>query len=207
MKYDLFLSPEFHNDGSPMDYKASMPDGALFNGETDGSSFPNGGLRATHRAAAFTSWDRASPPFVHDGTCYIPCSLISHLGAALDEKTPLLRAQDAVNREGMKFLSTIGGYENVKQIRTYLGWEQEFFMVSKEAYLKRPDLAACGRTLMGAPPVKGQQGDINYFGAIPVTVKTCLEECQVAMLKLGCPLITFHNEVAPGTHTQAEKYC
>jgi glutamine synthetase len=200
MKYDLFLSPDYENSSNQMTYKAMMPSGTLFRGETDGSSFPNGGLRATHRAAAFTSWDRSSPPFVHDNTCYVPCALISQMGCALDEKTPLLRAMDAVNREGLAMLKAIGGYDDVNQVMPYLGWEQEFFIISKAAYLKRPDLRACGRTLMGAPPVLGQQGDVNYFGVVPSTVKACLEDCQAVMLKLGCPMITYHNEVAPGQH-------
>jgi glutamine synthetase len=105
-----------------------------------------------------------------------------------------------VNREGLRLLKNLGGYDDVKKCVTYLGWEQEFFVVSKEAYLARPDLRACGRTLIGAPPTKGQQMDLNYFAAMPESVKACMDEVQTALLKIGCPLNVYHNEVAPAQH-------
>ena len=202
MKHDAFIDPDWAANRIPglKPFVAKMPNGRLFNGETDGSSFPNGGLRETHSAAAFTAWDRGSPPFIHDGTCYIPCAFVSHLGCALDDKSPLLRAQDAVNREGLRLLKNLGGYGDVKQVLSFLGWEQEFFVVSKEAYLARPDLRACGRTLMGTPPTKGQQMNLNYFAVMPSSIKACMDEVQAALLKIGCPLNVYHNEVAPGQH-------
>ena len=202
MKHDAMIDPDWGAAGIPglKPFVAKIPGGRLFTGETDGSSFPNGGLRVTHQAAAFTSWDRGSPPFIYEGTCYIPCAFVSHYGACLDDKTPLLRAQDAVNREGLRLLKNVGGYEDVKQVVSYLGWEQEFFVVSKEAYLARPDLRACGRTLMGAAPQRGQQMDLNYFAAMPPAVKACMDEVQAELLKIGCPLNVYHNEVAPAQH-------
>jgi len=202
MKHDAFIDPDWSAPGIPglKPFVCKMPGGRLFTGETDGSSFPNGGMRVTHQAAAFTSWDRGSPPFIYDGTCFIPCAFVTHYGQALDNKTPLLRAQDAVNREGLRLLKNIGGYDDVKQVVSYLGWEQEFFVVTKEAYLARPDLRACGRTLMGAPPTRGQQADLNYFAAMPPTVKACMDEVQTELLKIGCPLNVYHNEVAPAQH-------
>jgi glutamine synthetase len=202
MKHDAFIDPDWSAPGIPglKPFVAKMPGGRLFTGETDGSSFPNGGLRVTHQAAAFTSWDRGSPPFIYDGTCFIPCAFVTHYGSSLDDKTPLLRAQDAINREGLRLLKNIGGYDDVRQVVSYLGWEQEFFVVSKEAYLSRPDLRACGRTLMGASPTRGQQMDLNYFASMPPTVKACLDEVQAELLKIGCPLNVYHNEVAPAQH-------
>uniref|UniRef100_A0A7S2DWN0 GS catalytic domain-containing protein n=2 Tax=Octactis speculum TaxID=3111310 RepID=A0A7S2DWN0_9STRA len=202
MKHDAFIDPDWSADGIPglKPFIATMPKGRLFTGETDGSSFPNGGLRVTHKAAAFTSWDRGSPPFIYSGTCFIPCAFVTHTGFALDDKTPLLRAEDAVNREGLRLLKNIGGYEDVKRVVSYLGWEQEFFITSKEAYLARPDLRACGRTLMGCAPTKGQQMDLNYFSAMPLPIKACMDEVQAELLKLGCPLNVYHNEVAPAQH-------
>ena len=202
MKHDAFLDPDWSAPGivGMKPFKATMPSRRLFTGESDGSSFPNGGLRVTHQAAAFTSWDRGSPPFIYGNTCYVPCAFVTHYGSAIDDKTPLLRAQDAINREGKRLLKNMGGYEDVKQVVSYLGWEQEFFVISKENYLKRPDLRACGRTLMGKASTKGQQMDLNYFAAMPPTVKACMEEIQAELIKIGCPLTVFHNEVAPGQH-------
>jgi glutamine synthetase len=118
----------------------------------------------------------------------------------LDDKTPLLRATDAVNREGLRLLKTIGGYDDVRQVVNYLGWEQEFFIISRENFLKRPDLMATGRTLIGAPPTRGQSMDHHYFGCLPPTVKACLDDVHAALLKIGCPLNVYHNEVAPAQH-------
>ena len=209
MKHDSFIDADWDSASSEAPgqdlfhkpFKATMPPGRLFHGEIDGSSFPSGGLRSTSKAAAFTSWDRASPPFVYSGTCYIPCALVSPNGSSLDDKTPLLRSNDAVQREGLRLLKNIDigsnkhHYEDVKQVATYLGWEQEFFVVSKEAFLARPDLRACGRTLFGALPTKGMQTDLNYFAAMPPSVKACLNEVHEELLKIGCPLNVHHNEV------------
>jgi len=135
-----------------------------------------------------------------DGTCYIPAAFLSQTGKALDDKTPLLRSNDAVNREGLRLLGLLGGFEDTRQVVTYLGWEQEFFIVSREAFLKRPDLVATGRTLLGAPPTRGQQMDQHYFGPVPGPVKACLDDVQAALLRIGCPLNVYHNEVAPSQH-------
>ena len=126
-----------------------FPSGRLYTGETDGSSFPNGGLRATHTAAAFTSWDRSSPCFVYDKVLRIPCAFVTHYGRAIDDKTPLLRSQDAVAREGLRLLKACGVEKEASTMYAYLGWEQEFFVVSAELYKKRPDLVNAGRTLFG----------------------------------------------------------
>ena len=126
-----------------------FPSGRLYTGETDGSSFPNGGLRATHTAAAFTSWDRSSPCFVYDKVLRIPCAFVTHYGRAIDDKTPLLRSQDAVAREGLRLLKACGVEKEASTMYAYLGWEQEFFVVSADLYKKRPDLVNAGRTLFG----------------------------------------------------------
>eukprot|EP00437_Effrenium_voratum_P011109 CAMPEP_0181421460 /NCGR_PEP_ID=MMETSP1110-20121109/13109_1 /TAXON_ID=174948 /ORGANISM="Symbiodinium sp., Strain CCMP421" /LENGTH=683 /DNA_ID=CAMNT_0023544525 /DNA_START=65 /DNA_END=2117 /DNA_ORIENTATION=- len=179
--------------------KACLPHERLFQGETDGSSFPNGGLRVTHSAAAFTTWDRASPPFVMDRCLYIPCAFVTHFGKCIDEKTPLLRSMDAVSSSGLRLLKTIG-ITDAKTMFSYLGWEQEFFVISAEHYKARPDLVNCGRTLFGKLPTRHQQGDLNYFQPIPGKVQELLDVAQAQMLKIGCPMAVKHNEVAPGQH-------
>merc|ERR1712203_1099535 len=117
-------------------FSATLPHERLFFGETDGSSFPNGGLRATHTAAAFTTWDRSSPCFVMDKVLRIPCSFITHLGACIDDKTPLLRSNDALNKQGLRLLNNIKIGTEAKQIHSFLGWEQEFFIIKAELYRK-----------------------------------------------------------------------
>jgi len=127
LKQDAFIDLEWSSKESIKPFEASFPYERLFVGETDGSSFPNGGLRATHRAAAFTTWDRASPPMIYDHVLRIPCAFVTHLGESIDDKSPLLRSQDAINREGLRFLKNIGIATDAKAVHSYLGWEQEFF--------------------------------------------------------------------------------
>eukprot|EP00404_Azadinium_spinosum_P017037 CAMPEP_0180511130 /NCGR_PEP_ID=MMETSP1036_2-20121128/50809_1 /TAXON_ID=632150 /ORGANISM="Azadinium spinosum, Strain 3D9" /LENGTH=387 /DNA_ID=CAMNT_0022522019 /DNA_START=21 /DNA_END=1182 /DNA_ORIENTATION=- len=188
-------------------FKATLPSERLFFGETDGSSFPNGGLRATHTAAAFTTWDRSSPCFVLDNVLRIPCCFVTHLGACIDEKTPLLRSNDALNREGLRLLRNINIDAKAKAIYSYLGWEQEFFVVTAEHYRARPDLVNCGRTLVGSLPTRSQQADLNYFAPVPASVSTLLFKIQEIMLKLGVPMAVIHNEVAPAQHEMSPIYC
>lgn len=197
LKYDSILDSKGLNQ-----FVKQLPPHALWKGETDGSSFPNGGLRQTHEAAAYTTWDRSSTPIIIGSTLLIPSCFVAWTGNPLDNKTPLLRAQDAINREGRRLLKAINfqGYERVRQVRSYLGWEQEFFVVSAELYRKRPDLVNCGRTLIGTMPTRNQQLDMNYFARIPNSVKAFLEELTDVLISAGCPVACYHNEVAPGQH-------
>lgn len=199
-KQDTLIDLEFASKFTTKPMKATLPGDRLFQGETDGSSFPNGGLRVTHSAAAFTTWDRSSPPFVLNKTLYIPCAFITHFGKCIDEKTPLLRSMDAVKREGLRLLKASGLGEGVQTIYSYLGWEQEFFVIKAEHYKARPDLVNTGRTLFGKLPTRHQQGDLNYFAPVPGKVQLLLDRVQAVMLRLGCPMAVKHNEVAPGQH-------
>lgn len=126
-KQDTLLDLDFASKYVTKPMKACLPSERLFQGETDGSSFPNGGLRVTHSAAAFTTWDRTSPPFVLNKTLYIPCAFITHFGKCIDEKTPLLRSMDAVKEQGLRLLKAVGLGKDAKTMHSYLGWEQEFF--------------------------------------------------------------------------------
>jgi glutamine synthetase len=207
LKQDAFVDLDWSSKECVKPFQATFPTDRLFVGETDGSSFPNGGLRCTHRAAAFTTWDRSSPVVIVDKIMRIPCAFITHEGCAIDEKTPLLRSTDAVNREAKRLLKNIKLGDGVEAVHSYLGWEQEFFVITAENYLARPDLVHCGRTLFGAQPCRGQQGDLNYFGAIPERVEKLLHIIQENMLQMGCPMSVAHNEVAPGQHEMSPIYC
>eukprot|EP00490_Sorites_sp_Unknown_P012186 CAMPEP_0114648018 /NCGR_PEP_ID=MMETSP0191-20121206/6123_1 /TAXON_ID=126664 /ORGANISM="Sorites sp." /LENGTH=694 /DNA_ID=CAMNT_0001861211 /DNA_START=96 /DNA_END=2180 /DNA_ORIENTATION=- len=199
-KRDTLIDLEFGSKYTTKPMKACLPHERLFQGETDGSSFPNGGLRVTHSAAAFTTWDRASPPFVMDKCLYIPCAFVTHFGKCIDEKTPLLRSMDAVKTSGLRLLKAIGIGTDAQTMHSYLGWEQEFFVLSAAHFKARPDLVNTGRTLFGKLPTRHQQGDLNYFQPIPGTVAQLLDIAQEEMLKVGCPMAVKHNEVAPGQH-------
>ena len=196
MKMDTLIDLEWGSKSAIKPFKACLPTERLFQGETDGSSFPNGGLRQTHTAAAFTTWDRSSPPFVLDKVLRIPCSFVTHYGKCIDDKTPLLRSADAIKVQGLRLLKAIGIGTDATTIHSYLGWEQEFFVVDAELYKKRPDLVNCGRTLIGALPARNQDMDLNYFAPIPEAVNALLFNIQAACLKLGCPMAVRHNEVA-----------
>jgi glutamine synthetase len=171
----------------------------LFQTETDGSSFPNGGLRVTHEAAAYIGWDMQSPPFVNGTTLYIPSAFVTWSGEALDEKTPLLRSSDAVNKQALRMLRHLGD-QATQRVVANVGWEQEFFVVTREDYLARPDLVATGRTLFGQEPLRGQQQSTNYFGRMPVRIREYLEEARERMWAMGISIDCVHNEVAPAQY-------
>ena len=201
VKYDMFVDYDWGGEGTlngtMKDMKITTPD--LFFNETDGSSFPNGDMRQTHRAAAFMNWDRVSPPFVRDGCLYLPASFVTHNGDALDEKTPLLRSEKAINKSGLRLQKLLGDEETTKVVSN-VGWEQEFFAVDRDMYLQRPDLVASGRMLIGAQPPRGQQTDFNYFNRMQPRVRAYMDELTEELLTLGMPVSVFHNEVAPSQY-------
>jgi glutamine synthetase len=163
--------------------------------EPDASSFPNGGIRNTFEARGYTAWDPSSPAFIVGDTLCIPTVFISYTGESLDYKAPLLRALDAVNRAAVDVCRYFD--PNVKKVYAYLGWEQEYFLVDEGLYAARPDLLLTGRTLMGHESSKNQQLEDHYFGAIPTRVAEFMKELEIECLKLGIPVKTRHNEVAP----------
>jgi len=206
-KMDNLIDLDWSSAEATKPFHATLPYERLFVGETDGSSFPNGGLRATHTAAAFTTWDRSSPCFVLDRVLRVPCAFVTHLGASIDEKTPLLRSNDAVHKQGLRLLKNIKICTDAKAIHSFLGWEQEFFIIPAAMYRKRPDLLNCGRTLIGKLPQRNQVGDFNYFAPLCKQVETLLFNVSALMLKLGVPMAVLHNEVAPGQHEMSPIYC
>ena len=171
----------------------------LLMGEPDASSFPSGGLRATCSARGYTAWDITSPVYVKEDTLCIPTAFCSYTGESLDTKTPLLKAMHAVSKQGVRLMRLFGD-EKTKRIFSYVGPEQEYFLVDREKYLKRPDLIYSGRTLFGAMPPKGQEMDDQYFGSIKPRVKAFMDDLNVQLWKLGITAKTQHNEVAPGQH-------
>lgn len=205
LKYDALVDLDWTSKSANKPFLEALPFERLFGGESDGSSFPNGGLRVTHAAAAFTTWDRSSPCFVYNKVLRIPCSFVTHVGKCIDEKTPLLRSQDAVDREGKRLLKAVGC--PVDTVHSYLGWEQEFFVISAELYKRRPDLVNCGRTLFGRLPARHQQGELNYFGPLPGSVDELLRRVQAIMLRVGSPMTVRHNEVAPAQHEMSPIFC
>jgi glutamine synthetase len=206
MKHDAFVELDHAAPSAIKPITLHFEGKRLFTGETDGSSFPNGGLRNTHTAAGFTSWDRSSSPWVYKDTLYIPCVLVSHYGDALDEKTPLLRASDALNRESLRLMQHTGFEVDSTKVTVNMGCEQEFFVVDREMFMRRPDLMNCGRTLIGAPPARGQNTDLNYFGAMPPRVHALFQDFQERAWKLGISAMVAHNEVAPAQHEFAPIY-
>lgn len=175
----------------------------LLMGEPDGSSFPNGGIRATNTARGYTAWDVTSPAFIlesaNGATLCIPTIFISWTGEALDKKTPVLRSMQALDTQARRLLKVLG-HEKVDKVVSLGGPEQEYFLVDKTFYFARPDLMACGRTLFGAPPPKGQEFDDHYFGAIPERVLNFMADAERELFRLGVPVKTRHNEVAPGQY-------
>ena len=173
---------------------------ALIKGEPDASSFPSGGLRATFEARGYTAWDPTSPAFLREttngSTLCIPTAFCSWTGEALDEKTPLLRSLEAIGREALRMLRVLGD-QKASYVYPTLGCEQEYFLVDRDFYLRRPDLIATGRTLFGAKPPKGQELEDHYFGSIQPRVLAYMQECEHELWKLGVPVKTRHNEVAP----------
>ncbi len=174
----------------------------LVQGEPDASSFPSGGLRATFEARGYTAWDPTSYAFIKDGTLCIPTAFCSYGGEALDKKTPLLRSMQALNKQAVRVLKLFGN-EDVKRVYPTVGPEQEYFLIDKEDYKKRPDLIATGRTLFGAKPAKGQELDDHYFGAIRPRVSAFMKDLNEELWKLGVYSKTEHNEVAPAQHEMA----
>ena len=171
----------------------------LLMGEPDASSFPSGGLRETCSARGYTAWDITSPVYVKEDTLCIPTAFCSYTGESLDTKTPLLKAMHAVSKQGVRLMRLFGD-EKTRRIFSYVGPEQEYFLIDREMYLKRPDLIYSGRTLFGAKPPKGQEMDDQYFGAIKPRVKAFMDDVNVQLWKLGITAKTQHNEVAPGQH-------
>mmetsp|Transcript_3297 Transcript_3297/g.7131 ORF Transcript_3297/g.7131 Transcript_3297/m.7131 type:complete len:709 (-) Transcript_3297:714-2840(-) len=173
----------------------------LLKGETDGSSYMNGGLRATHTAGGYTALDPSSPMFVRNDTLFIPTIFISFYGKALDEKTPLLRAMQAVSSSGCKLLSKFN--YNCASVAPMIGLEQEFFLIPREAYLKRMDLQLAGRTVMGNFPARGQEMSDHYMSALNTSALAFMREMQHECFKMGIPLNTRHREVAPNQYEVA----
>ena len=174
----------------------------LIKGEPDASSFPSGGLRATFEARGYTAWDPSSYAFVKDDTLCIPTAFCSYGGEALDQKTPLLRSMDAINKQALRIIELFG-IEGVKHVNTMVGPEQEYFLVDKELFDKRPDLIFCGRTLIGAKPPKGQEMDDHYFGVIRPRVAAFMRDLDKKLWELGVMAKTEHNEAAPAQHELA----
>ncbi len=173
----------------------------LVKGEPDASSFPSGGLRATFEARGYTAWDPTSYAFVKDDTLYIPTAFCSYNGEALDKKTPLLRSMDAIDVQAKRILKLFG--KDVTRIDTTVGPEQEYFLIDKKVYLRRPDLMHCGRTLFGAKAVKGQELEDHYFGSLKPRVSAFMKDLDEELWKLGILAKTKHNEVAPAQHELA----
>ena len=186
-KHDSFISP---TDDSHVIMEFSGKE--LIVGEPDASSFPSGGLRATFEARGYTVWDITSYAFIKDGTLYIPTAFCSYSGEALDKKTPLLRSMEALDRQAMRILRLFGNTAAHRVITT-VGPEQEYFLVDKAAYEKRPDLLYTGRTLFGARPPKGQELEDHYFGSIKPRVAAFMRDLEEELWKMGIPAKTKNN--------------
>ena len=198
-KHDSFITPS-EDGGVIMEFSGKE----LIKGEPDASSFPSGGLRATFEARGYTAWDPTSYAFIKDHTLCIPTAFCSFSGEALDKKTPLLRSMQAINRQAKRILKIFG--TEVKYVRTSVGAEQEYFLIDKQVFDKRPDLKYTGRTLFGAMPPKGQEMDDHYFGVIKPRVAEFMEDLNQELWKLGILAKTEHNEVAPAQHELAPIY-
>ncbi len=198
-KHDSFVAPS--QEGAILEFSGKE----LIKGEPDASSFPSGGLRATFEARGYTAWDPTSYAFIKDKTLCIPTAFGSYGGEALDKKTPLLRSMEALNRQALRIVRLFGNTE-AKYVCTYVGPEQEYFLIDKKMYEKRKDLVFTGRTLFGAKPPKGQELDDHYFGAIKPRVAEFMEDLDKELWKLGIFAKTEHNEVAPAQHELAPVY-
>jgi glutamine synthetase len=204
-KHDAFLEPD--GDGAAIE---KFSGDQLVRGEPVASSFPSGGIRETFEARGYTAWDATSPAFIlrtdDTATLCIPTAFVSWTGEALDKKTPLLRSIDAVGAQAMRILKIFGTDAGVTRVNTTLGSEQEYFLVDRDIFNRRSDLQHTGRTLIGAPPVKGHQLDDHYFGAIPSRVLAFMSEVERRLCELGVPMMTRHNEVAPGQYEFAPMF-
>ena len=198
-KHDSFADPRGHGE-SLEKFEGKL----LFQQEPDASSFPSGGLRNTFEARGYTAWDPSSPAFVIGDTLCIPTVFVSYTGEALDYKTPLLKSDSAVTKAAREVLEYFGEGDEV--IHSYLGWEQEYFLVDKDLYMQRPDLVLTDRTLIGHDSARNQQLDDHYFAAIPPRVLEFMKDLEFEAYKLGIPVKTRHNEVAPNQFEIAPVY-
>ncbi len=196
-KHDSFITPD--GDGKVI---MTFSGKELIKGEPDASSFPSGGIRATFEARGYTAWDPTSPAFAKDGTLYIPTAFLSYTGEVLDKKTPLLRSMERISKEAVRILHLLGKTD-VTRVVTTVGPEQEYFLIDKEMYNKRPDLIFTGRTLFGAKAPKGQELDDHYFGSIKTRVSQFMAELDKELWSYGIYAKTEHNEVAPSQHEVA----
>jgi glutamine synthetase len=199
-KHDSFLNPT--SDGRAV---AEFSGKELVRGEPDASSFPSGGMRSTFEARGYTAWDPTSPPWLlmssHGATLVIPTAFVSWTGDALDKKTPLLRSQEALSKQAVRILRLFGS--KAQRVMTTCGPEQEYFLIDRQFYFNRPDLINAGRTLFGAKPPKGQEMEDHYFGSIPDRVLAFMMEAERELYKVGVPIKTRHNEVAPSQYEVA----
>ncbi len=196
-KHDSFITPD-NNGGVIMEFSGKE----LVRGEPDASSFPSGGLRATFEARGYTAWDATSYAFIKDGVLCIPTAFCSFSGDALDQKTPLLRSMEAINRQALRVLKLFGN-ENVTSVKTTVGPEQEYFLVDKDLFNQRKDLLYTGRTLFGAKPPKGQEMEDHYFGVLKPRVQAFMKDLDEELWRLGVLAKTEHNEAAPAQHELA----
>ncbi len=198
-KHDSLVSPD-GSGGVIFNFSGAE----LVQGEPDASSFPSGGLRATFEARGYTAWDPTSPAFLVRGennvTLCIPTAFVSWTGEALDTKIPLLRSMEALSKQALRILKLFGTDAGVNRVITTVGPEQEYFLVDRELFFQRPDLMTCERTLFGARPPKGQQLEDHYFGTIPARVLKFMSDAELELYRLGVPVKTRHNEVAPGQY-------
>ncbi|MFN4242480.1 MAG: glutamine synthetase III [Tepidisphaerales bacterium] len=203
-KHDSFLVP----DGTGRAI-AEFSGKELIKGEPDASSFPSGGLRATFEARGYTAWDPTSPAYIMENpngsTLVIPTAFLSWTGEALDKKTPLLRSMEALSAQAIRVLRLFGN-TTAQKVFTTVGAEQEYFLIDKQLAFLRPDILTTGRTLFGAAPPKGQELEDQYFGSIPERVLACMAEVEAELFKLGVPVKTRHNEVAPSQYEIAPTF-
>ena len=199
-KHDSFISPTAAG-GVIMEFSGKE----LIKGESDASSFPSGGLRATFEARGYTAWDPTSYAFIKDGILCIPTAFCSYNGLALDKKTPLLRSMEAINKQAKRILALFG--KDVKKVIATVGPEQEYFLVDKKTYESRPDLVFAGRTLFGARAPKGQELEDHYYGAIKTKIVKYMKDLDEELWKVGILAKTKHNEAAPAQHELAPIYC
>ena len=196
-KHDSFLNP--NGNGKAV---AEFSGKELIKGEPDASSFPSGGMRSTFEARGYTAWDPTSPPWLlYSGgavTLVIPTAFVSWTGETLDKKTPLLRSMEALSKQAVRVLKLFGS--NAERVVTTCGPEQEYFLIDQHFYMSRPDLINAGRTLFGAKPPKGQELEDQYFGSIPERVMAFMNESESELYKVGVPVKTRHNEVAPSQY-------
>lgn len=196
-KHDSFLAPTGEG-GAICEFRGKE----LIRGEPDASSFPSGGMRSTFEARGYTAWDPTSPPWLHvngnNVTLVIPTAFVSWTGEALDKKTPLLRSMDVLSKQAVRILKLFGS--TAERVLSTCGPEQEYFLIDRNFYFARPDLMTAGRTLFGARPPKGQEMEDQYFGAIPERVLAFMAEAELELFKVGVPIKTRHNEVAPSQY-------